>query len=123
MCTRPALLVALICLSLLTMQISGLHLHVSAGSDSTALHGTHVHDAGLEGHDHDADVDVSSFEPATAWSKLLLFLSGPLFALLMVNWSGGSVWPPLTERLAIRWRSRWRPPLRAPPRTPSDCLA
>ena len=115
--TRPALLVALICLSLLTMQISGLHLHVGADSDSAALHGTHVHDAGLEGHDHDADVDVSSFEPPTAWSKLLLFLSGPLFALLMVNWSGGSVWPPLTERLAIRWLSRWRPPLRAPPRT------
>ena len=115
--SRPALLVALICLSLLTMQISGLHLHVSADSDSAALHGTHVHDAGLEGHDLDADVDVSSFEPATAWSKLLLLLSGPLFALLMVNWISRSAWPPLTERLTIRWRSRWRPPLRAPPRT------
>ena len=74
--TAPALLIAIMCLSLLTMQMSGLHLHVSVDSQSGALHGTHLHDAALgeHGRDHDAEIDVSSFEPGVAWSKLIPIL-------------------------------------------------
>ncbi|MFV1998698.1 MAG: hypothetical protein ACC641_11915, partial [Acidiferrobacterales bacterium] len=60
---RPAtaLLIAIICLSLLAMQMSGLHLHVGADNESAALHGSHVHDAdpGEHGHSHDAETDIS----------------------------------------------------------------
>jgi len=115
----PALLIAFMCLSLLTLQMSGLHLHVSADSRGGALHGTHLHGAGLDGHghghDHDADVDTSPFEPGTASSKPDPFLVTFVIALLAIIWASETVWPPLVERLTACWRSRWRPPLRAPP--------
>ena len=114
----PALLIGILCLSLLAMQMSGLHLHVSADSQGGALHGTHLHDAdtdGRHGHGHDADTDVSRFEAGTTWSKLIPFLVTLLFVLLIVTLASKTVWPPLIERLYTRRRSRWRPPLRAPP--------
>jgi uncharacterized membrane protein len=115
--TAPLLLIAIMCLSLLTLQMSGLHLHVSADNQGGALHGTHLHDADLDGHGHvhDADVDTSPFEPGTASSKLVPFLVTFVFTLLAIIWVSETVWPPLVERLTARCRSRWRPPLRAPP--------
>jgi len=115
--TAPALLIAFMCLSLLTLQMSGLHLHVSADSQGGALHGTHLHDAAPDGHghDHDADVDISPFEPATTWPNLIPFLVTIVFTLLAMVWTSETIWPPLVERLTARCRSRWRPPLRAPP--------
>ena len=113
----PALLIAIMCLSLLTLQMSGLHLHVIVDSQSGALHGTHLHDAvpDRHGHDHGAEVDVSSFEPGVTWSKLIPTLVALLFALLPIIRTSTAVRPPLVERLSTRHRSRWRPPLRAPP--------
>ena len=113
----PALLIAIMCLSLLFMQLSGLHLHVSAGNHSGALHGTHLHNADFDGHgrDHDADVDISPFEPGTASSKLIPFLIALVFVLLSVVWASKMVWPPLVEHITLRGRYYWRPPLRAPP--------
>jgi hypothetical protein len=113
----PALLIAIMCLSLLTLQMSGLHLHVSADSQSDALHGTHLHDADPEwrGHDHDAEIDVSSFEPGFTFSKLIPILIALIFALLPIIRTCTTVWPSLVERFPTRHRSRWRPPLRAPP--------
>ncbi len=115
--TAPLLLIAIMCLSLLTLQMSGLHLHVSADGQSGALHGTHLHDADLDGHghDHNADVDTSPFEPGTASSKLDPFLVTFVITLLAIIWASETVWPPFVERLTTRCRSRWRPPLRAPP--------
>ena len=115
--TAPALLIAFMCLSLLTLQMSGLHLHVSADSQGGALHGTHFHDADPDehGHDHDADVDTLPFEPGTASSKLVPFLVTFVITLLAIIWTSETVWHPLVERLTSRCRSRWRPPLRAPP--------
>jgi hypothetical protein len=113
----PALLIAIMCLSLLTLQMSGLHLHVSAGSQSDALHGTHLHDAEPDGHghDHDAEIDVSPFEPGVTWSKLIPILVVLIFTLLPIIRTSTTVRPPLVERFPTRHRSHWRPPLRAPP--------
>ena len=117
----PALLIAIMCLSLLILQMSGLHLHVSADSQGGALHGTHLHEVDFNGHghglghDHDAEVDISPFETGTPSSKLILFLVILVFVLLAVIWASRMVWPPLVERLSTHRRSRWRPPLRAPP--------
>ena len=113
----PALLIAIMCLSLLAIQMGGLHLHVSVDSQSGALHGTHLHDAVPDGHghDHDAEIDVSSFEPGVAWSKLIPLLVVLIFALLPIIRTRTTVRPPLVERFSTRHRSRWRPPLRAPP--------
>lgn len=99
------------------MQMSGLHLHVNADSQGGALHGTHLHDADIDGHghDHDAEIDVSSFDPGTTWSKLIPFLVSLVYVLLTTVLASKTVWPPQVERLPIRHRFRWRPPLRAPP--------
>ena len=116
---RPvtSLLIVFMCLSLLTVQMSGLHLHVNADSQSGALHGTHLHDADIDGHghDHDAEIDVSPLDNGATWSKLIPFLVSLVFVLLTIIRTSTTVWPPLVERLPTRHRSRWRPPLRAPP--------
>jgi len=105
------------CLSLLTMQMSGLHLHVSVDTQSGAVLGTHLHDAVPDGHghDHDAEIDVSSFEPGVAWSKLIPILVLLILALLPIIRTSSTLRPPLVERFPTRHRSHWRPPLRAPP--------
>ena len=115
--SSPALLIAIMCLSLLTMQMSGLHLHVSGDSQSDALHGTHLHDAEPDGHGHahDTEIDVSSFEPGVTWSKLIPILVALIFALLPIMRTSTTVRHPLAERFPTRHRSHWRPPLRAPP--------
>lgn len=115
--SSPALIIAIMCLSLLTMQMSGLHLHVSVDGQGGALHGTHLHDADVDGHghDHDAEIDVSSFEPGVTWSKLIPILVTLIFALLPLIRTSTTIRPPLVERFPTRHRSQWRPPLRAPP--------
>ena len=115
--TASTLLLAIMCLSLLTLQMSGLHLHLSADSQSGALYGMHLHDAAPDGHghDYDADIDTSLFEAGTASSKLVPFLVAFVFTLLAIIWTSEAAWPPLVERLTAYCRSRWRPPLRAPP--------
>ena len=113
----PALFIAIMCLSLLAMQMSGLHLHVSGDSKSDARHGTHLHGAEPDGHGHahDTEIEVSLFEPGVTWSKLIPLLVALIFALLPIIRTSTTVWHPLAERFPIRHRSHWRPPLRAPP--------
>jgi hypothetical protein len=92
------------CLSLLTMQVSGQHLHVNAEGQGGALHGLHLHHAHMDGHghDYDAEIDVSLFDKgSTTWTKLAPFLVGLVVVLLVIIRTG---------------TTRWRPPLRAPPR-------
>jgi hypothetical protein len=110
-------IVAIMCLCLLTMQLSGVHLHVSVAHQSSTLHDAHLHNAGIDGHDndHDPELDVSPFEPGVSWFKLIPFIVCLVFVLLASILASRTVWPPLLERLPERHRSRWRPPLRAPP--------
>lgn len=113
-----SIMLAIFCTSLLGMQFSGLHLHVNP-EGSGGLHGTHIHGADPDGHDHEADTDVSPFELGTGWTKLLSFLIPFVFIMLAAVQPGKLVWKPITRCLHSRGFSRWRPPLRAPPITVS----
>ncbi len=133
----PSSIILVACLSLLALQLSGLHTHVDADGYAGTPQGTHVHGQGIihrdengtqfdgadkDGHkhngdtDHAGDKDVSIVELSTGASKILLFLVWVGLLLLIalelrnkisLNFMG----PPPTGRHA-----RWRPPLRAPPR-------
>ena len=111
----PTFIVASICIALLGMQLSGMHLHASEQGDSGGLHTTHVHVSDPDGHDHSADFDVSAFELGAIWSKLLAFLPTLAITLLAVAWVIHSLRAPPPQRLTQRRRIHWRPPLRAPP--------
>lgn len=111
----PAL-IQIACLSLLGLQLSGLHMHVGADGFDGTPHGTHSHDQDTDGHDHEGDADVSVVELGAGGSKLILFVVWVGLTLLTVltpreRVSISSVVPLLAGRTA-----RWRPPLRAPPR-------
>ena len=114
--TSPTSFIVILGISLLSMQLSGLHMHVNPAG-AGGLHGTHVHetDADGHGHIHEHDTDVSLFELATSWGKLFLFLPSLLFILPIFVQSGRTVWTLLADTFQRRRRSRWRPPLRAPP--------
>lgn len=133
----PSTIILVACLSLLALQLSGLHTHVDADGYVGTPQGTHVHGQGIihsdgngthvdgadidaHGHggdtDHAGDKDVSIVELSTGASKILLFLVWVGLLLLIVlelrnKISLNFVGPPPTGRHA-----RWRPPLRAPPR-------
>jgi hypothetical protein len=114
----PTVIAALFCGALLSMQLSGLHMHVNPQGDSGDLHVSHVHDAEPDGHSHNADVDVSVFELGTTWSKILTFLLPIVVMLFGIVWVLQTVWSPPRVQLSLQRRSRWRPPLRAPPLSP-----
>jgi len=132
------------CVSLVALQLSGLHMHVDAHGyvgtpESTHLHGQaggHHHgdtahsgiaDASHEavhGGDqgHSGDTDVSIVKLGAAVSKLLLYLIALGLALLMVLRPADEIAPTTTLPRPIGRHERWWPPLRAPPRlsiTPS----
>ena len=76
--TVPALLITIMCLSLVSVQINGLHLHVGTASESGSFHGMHLHNAvlGEHGHDNDAGVEITPFDVGTVSPKLILFHVG-----------------------------------------------
>jgi hypothetical protein len=101
--------------AMLSMQMSGLHLHAGDHGDDAALHGAHVHDVDPSGHDHTADVDVPLIDFGIVWSKIMPVLMAILPTALAIVWVLHTLWPPSTTLIPLRRRSRWRPPLRAPP--------
>jgi hypothetical protein len=112
----PTAFIVILVVCLLSMQLSGLHMHVN--SDGTGgLHGTHVHETDNDGHGHahEHDTDVSLFELGTISGKLFLVLPLFLFVFLTFVHSGRVVWTFVASTFQRRRRSRWRPPLRAPP--------
>lgn len=128
--TRPmrprSALIVLICMSLLGLQASGLHLHVSPDGVHGAPAGHHLHTHGHghtdgahthgpDGHDRDDDTDVSLAKPGTIGAKIplgLVSLASILFALASTT---TRVAPSLSTPVPAGCRIRWRPPLRAPP--------
>ncbi len=113
----PTAFIVILVVCLLSMQLSGLHMHVNPADGAGGLHGTHVHDTDFDGHGHahEDETDVSLFELGTSWGKLLLFLPLFLFVLLTFVQSGRTVWTLVADTFQHRRRLRWRPPLRAPP--------
>ena len=107
------------CLCLLVMQISGLHLHVDPKGNDAGIHGTHVHQADPDDHDHSADIDVPLLEQlGISWSKLIPLLLACVFVFLAAVWVQLSLRAPPIQTGRVRQRLRWRPPLRAPPISP-----
>ena len=109
-------IVTLACLSLLGLQLSGLHMHVDAHGYSGAPHGTHVHEGGTDPHDHEHETDVTIVELGTIASKHLLFLIAVGFSLVILFSVSRRLTPIHEPLIATGRRVRWRPLLRAPPR-------
>jgi len=112
--TTTAILI-IVCMSLLSLQFSGLHQHLSTQGSNGEAHGTHLHDLDPDVIDHDTEVDVSFFELGVSWSKIMPFLIPLILLLLIIGRTAQSVSFPPCQLLQPRKRSRWRPPLRAPP--------
>ena len=114
---RMAGLLSLIAiLSLLGLQLSGLHMHVDDHGYSGAPHGTHVHEGGTDPHDHEHETDVTIVELGTIASKHFLFLIAVGLSLVTL-FSVSRRLEPIHEPIISTWRRvRWRPLLRAPPR-------
>ncbi len=124
------------CISLVALQLSGVHMHVDAQGYVGIPEGTHLH--GQAGHHHgdaihidDAvapqesahpgdqghagDTDVTIVKLSTGVSKLPLDLIALGLVLLMFIRPADKI-APLTAVPRPRARyERWRPPLRAPP--------
>ena len=113
----PLCIIAFVGVAMLSMQMSGLHLHAGDHHNDAALHGVHVHDVDPDGHDHSADVDVSVIDFGIVWSKIMPVLLSIFPVTLAIVWVLHTLWPPTTLLIPLRRRSRWRPPLRAPPLT------
>ena len=113
----PLCLLAVVHIALLSMQATGLHLHVNVHGDAGGLHGSHLHYADPDGHDHSDELDVSVSEPGATWSKIFPFLVLAVSLLAAVVWMVRTFFPPPVIIPSTRRRSRWRPPLRAPPLT------
>ena len=114
----PLSIIAFAGATMLSMQMSGLHLHAGDHGNDAALHGAHVHDVESGGHDHSADVDVSLTDFGIVWTKVMPVLLGVFVTLPAVAWILQSLWLPPAPLMSLRRRSRWRPPLRAPPLSP-----
>jgi hypothetical protein len=114
----PTWFIVIPVIALLSMQLSGLHMHVNPDG-AGGLHGTHVHEMVSAGHghdhDHEYDTDVSLFELGTSWGNLILFLLPLLFIFFTFVRSGRIVCRLVADTFQRRHHSRWRPPLRAPP--------
>ncbi len=121
-------------ISLVAMQLSGLHLHVNADGYAGAPQGTHVHGQGVDIHgadshlagaadrhehtgdqDHEGDKDMSVVELSTAASKLFVFLVWLGLGLFTVLRPADRISPNAAVPRPIVRNTRWRPPLRAPP--------
>jgi len=123
----PFSVVALACLCLLGLQVSGLPLHVDASGSDSGLHGMHgshktseshgAHANLLEtsDHDHGAEVDVQLLEQwSTSWAKLVPLIS-QVILLATLLWIVRPQWSPTIRSGKSRNSHHWRPPLRAPP--------
>lgn len=114
----PLSIIVFIGIAMISLQMSGLHMHANAQDGASGLHGKHVHDLDSDGHDHSADTDVSVLDPGIVWSKLMPVLLLAILVILAVVWTRQMVWPRPARVLPLHRPPRWRPPLRAPPLSP-----
>jgi hypothetical protein len=104
------------CVSLLAMQMSGLHLHIEADKSAANLHGTHLHQVENNGHDHTTDIDVSLVEKLrSTWTQLIPLIFACAILLIAQGWRQQRLWLPPLKLGKLSRHTHWRPPLRAPP--------
>jgi hypothetical protein len=121
-------LMLIACLSLVVLQMSGLHMHVNGDGFAGAPQGTHVHDAhhhdgassahehehsGGQGHTSDSDVSIVNYN--TGVSKLPVDLIALALGLIMFLTPVAKIAPVTTVPRPRERYERWRPPNRAPP--------
>lgn len=114
-------LVMYMCLTLLFLQWSGMHFHVSAEDFASELHVGHIHTLDQPGQDHDhyaSDFDVSLFELAANWLKQIQNVFTFTLALILFVSSAIIVWPPPFKNILYHRHAYWRPTLRGPPSLP-----
>ena len=139
-CLRTSALVTA-CVSLLAVQLGGLHMHVDADGNVGGPRGNHLHTPMLHSHgdvtdihrpsaadhlhsndhehpgdtEHAGDNDISMTEMSAGKWNLSDFNLIPHRGLLIARVQVEQVRPARSHpRPAVR-KSRWRPPLRAPP--------
>ena len=131
-------------LSLLALQLSGVHMHVDENGYVGVPEVAHSHSQGVHhhddvnstvrtssradehppvhssdhphDHDYDGSKDVSLVELSGGASKMALALIGLAFMLPILLQQCGGFIPNLLLPVQSGRRARWRPPLRAPPR-------
>lgn len=119
-------IVAISCVCLLVMQLSGMHFDVDEDGSYVGLRTDHQHQIAPERHSphdevgnvhiHKAEVDVSLPEQlSTTWSKLIPVIIASAIAIIFVVWLHQPSLVPLRPPTRIRRHAHWRPPLRAPP--------
>ncbi len=125
----------LACMSLLAVQLGGLHMHVDADGNVGGVKGvdlhvplvhshdgnTHVHLPDTPHHEHPGDPehagdnDISVIEMRSGKSKLTDFTFNLHLRLAIHRVLVEQVRPIISEPQPITRKSRWRPPQRAPP--------
>ena len=128
-------MLVLACVSLLAVQLGGLHMHVDADGNVGGPRGVHLHTQLLHSHGEDAHVhhhgtldhehpgeqehagdnDISVTEMRGGKSALAFPHLNLLQGLLVYRAEVTQVRPVNTETPPKTRKSRWRPPLRAPP--------
>lgn len=123
---RTSTLIAILaCISLVAIQLSGLHMHANANENSDGLHLTHrhfvatqdhYHHGSSEAHNHSAGTDFALTEQlSTSGTKLIPLLILIVIAALLGLRLHTQLRSSPTQSEKVRHRERWRPPLRAPP--------
>ncbi len=133
-CLRYPLLVAA-CVSLLAVQLGGLHMHVDADGNVGGPRGAHLHTRLLHSHgddthvhhpdtlehehsgepEHAGDNDISVTEMRGGKSSLADLDLNLQQGLLVHQLPVEQIRPAQSEPRPVIRKSRWRPPLRAPP--------
>ncbi len=110
-------ILALACVSLFAVQVSGLHLHVEAGGhDEDESHGPHLQQAYSHDLNHGgAHVDVVVFESASGSIEVDILILNSAVSEFSTMTPLQYRWPVPASSMPLRQHSRWRPPLRAPP--------
>ena len=111
------LIIAFMCVSILTLQLVGLHAHLDFQSGDAELHRVHLHDVDSDGHDHSSDIDVSVFDDGFVWTKLFAFLISCSVLLVVISGILQVAGQYFSNAPPPKHGSYRRPPLRAPPRT------
>ncbi len=116
---RPAskFMLALACVSFLTITLSGFHLHAEFDEHDVAeSHEQGLHQAFADDLEHESEhFDVAVFEPASGFSKVETFVASFAIPELAAQPVVDILWSKDAPR-TVPWRYlRLRPSLRAPP--------
>ena len=110
-------ILALACVSFLSITLSGFHLHVDIGGhDDAASHAHDVHQVVEHGLDHESEhIDISVFELARGVAKVDTALPGISIPEPVAPPAVDNRWSKDAPDIVPRRYLRLRPSLRAPP--------